>query len=71
MEMPGVLQSMGLQRVRHDRATQQQQLGVSCSLTLGISGHFLFKDSLQPISKHLIITGISLWEFAILSVYNT
>ena len=31
---PGILQSMGLQRVRHDRVTEEQQQGLSTSLEL-------------------------------------
>jgi len=52
---PGILQSMGSQRVRHDRVTEEQQQGLSTSLELTQMNSFLWLSTITLyIDKQLL-----------------
>ena len=52
---PGILQSMGSQRVRHDRVTEEQQQGLSTSLELTQMNSFLWLSTIPLyIDKQLL-----------------
>ena len=56
-EKPGMLQSMGPQRVRHDLATEQWQQQSSCVIQFSPNVIFLVQNPLQDTPLHVVIVS--------------